>query len=118
MPYITQDERKQIALGKPPSTPGQLNYVITRLVIESSIGTLKAHIIEEILLYSNGKPQSYTLFNEIMGVLECVIKEYRRRVCFDVYIDSVFEVLKEEFYSQYVGPYEDKKIEQNGDVFG
>ena len=39
---------------------------------------------------------SYVAYNEVMGVLECV---------------------KQEFYRRMVAPYEDKKCEENGDVF-
>ena len=39
---------------------------------------------------------SYHAYNEIIGVLECV---------------------KQEFYRRMVAPYEDKKCEENGDVF-
>jgi hypothetical protein len=38
---------------------------------------------------------SYLVFNEVMGVLECA---------------------KMELYRRHVAPYEDTKIEQNGDV--
>jgi len=40
--------------------------------------------------------ESYKLHNEIMGVLECA---------------------KLEWYRRKVAPYEDKKIEENGDIF-
>ena len=62
------------------STPGELNYVISSICagILSKCGT------------------SYTLLNEMIGVLECCKLELYRRVAV---------------------PYEDKKIEENGDVF-
>lgn len=41
-------------------------------------------------------PQSYHDYNEVIGILECV---------------------KQEFYRRAVAPYEDKKIEQNGDIY-
>lgn len=44
--------------------------------------------------YTGG--QSYTKMNEIIGALECA---------------------KLEFYRRAVSPYEDKKIEENGDVY-
>jgi hypothetical protein len=40
--------------------------------------------------------RDYDEFNEVVGVLECV---------------------KQEFYRRMVAPYEDKKIEENGDVY-
>lgn len=42
------------------------------------------------------KPKNYEDFNRLIGVLECV---------------------KQEFYRRAVAVYEDKKIEENGDVY-
>jgi hypothetical protein len=64
-----------------PVTPGELNFCITRMCLEYT--------------GANWSP-NYALFNEIIGVLECV---------------------KQEFYRRAVAPYEDKKIEENGDVY-
>jgi hypothetical protein len=118
MPYITQDERKQIALGKKIETPGQLNYVITDIVLrlkDSGRIVMKAFIKDVILTYLNGRA-SYTLFNEVMGVLECARFEFLRRKGYDAYIDQIFLELKNWLYS-FVAPYEDRKKEENGDVY-
>ena len=90
MPYVSQDVRDKYAgalselfdmLGyKTPLTPGELNYVIT----------------EVILLYLKQKGLSYTICNEVLGVLDAVARE---------------------FYRRKVAPYEDEKIVQNGDVY-
>lgn len=53
---------------------------------------LITRIIDDYL----GDAQSYRRFNEVIGVLECAKLEYYRRK---------------------VAPYEDKKIQENGDVF-
>lgn len=45
--------------------------------------------------YADGK-YNYSKINEIIGVLECC---------------------KQEFYRRIAAPYEDKKIEENGDVY-
>ena len=85
MPYITPQEREwiyQMLLnfwGKYNLTPGQLNYMITSILIDQ---------------YKEN--ESYTKFNELIGVLECV---------------------KQELYRRVVIPYEDRKKEQNGDVY-
>ena len=42
------------------------------------------------------QPRSYKVFNRAIGVLSCIMQEFYRRV---------------------VSPYEDKKREQNGDVY-
>jgi hypothetical protein len=67
MPYVPPKERAMMdavieALADFPQTPGQLNYVLTRLA---------AHYI--------GQP-SYSNINEVIGVLECVKLELYRRL--------------------------------------
>lgn len=89
MPYIPKADRKilddkivllkgEISLKGEFCNLGELNYVITRLVLSM-------------------KPKSYSDYNALIGVLECV---------------------KLELYRRAVAPYEDKKKEENGDVYG
>jgi len=82
MPYIDQEQRKEldrwlesIVLFDLP--PGELNYVITKLLLKT-------------------KPKSYRDYNQLVGVLECIKLELYRRV---------------------VAPYEDRKREENGEVY-
>ena len=87
MPYIVSERRKQLhftgALNTyVPTTAGELNYVITKMVLRY------------LARYAT---DSYSNFNEAVGVLECV---------------------KQEFYRRAVVPYEDAKIIVNGDVPG
>ena len=51
-------------------------------------------LIEQYLVVHAGK--NYSAINEVIGVLECA---------------------KMEFYRRIAAPYEDKKIEENGDVY-
>jgi broad-specificity NMP kinase len=46
--------------------------------------------------YLFAKKHSYQTFNDVIGVLEC---------------------MKQELYRRLIGPYEDTKIKENGDVF-
>ena len=88
MPYITQEERKQVhgvlseasylGMNKWPS--GMLNYVITKLVV-----------------FFLGSTPNYERFNSAVGVLESV---------------------KLELYRRPIAAYEDWKCNQNGDVYG
>jgi hypothetical protein len=83
MPYITPAEKMKLfgVIERIPDnlTPGQLNYVITRILVKQLV------------------PESgYTKFNELLGVMEAA---------------------KQEFYRRVVVPYEDKKLEKNGDVY-
>lgn len=80
MPYIKQEDRLPIPEMVPESA-GDLNYLITKLLLE---------YIDE----KGG--MSYTVVNEVVGVLECA---------------------KLELYRRLAAPYEDEKRELNGDVY-
>lgn len=79
MPYIKKGAR-EVLEGKPPIHPGELNYLITRMVTE----------------YVARKPYNYATLNEVIGVLECA---------------------KQELYRRLLVPYENAKMEENGDVY-
>lgn len=64
MPYVDDEARSRIKHGCPPTTPGELNYCITRLV--------DAYIVREGL--------SYATINAAIGVLECAKLELYRRL--------------------------------------
>lgn len=65
MPYIKQYERDVLSLGtRKPQTPGELNFMITKLVTE----------------YLQRRGTNYSVLNEIVGVLECTKQEFYRRV--------------------------------------
>ena len=81
MPYISAEARAELLSPEGyPKTPGELNFLITMLIQE----------------YALNAGNSYTVFNDIVGSLECCKQEFLRRV---------------------VGPYEQKKIELNGDCY-
>lgn len=79
MPYIAPYRRKELT-DVSPSSSGDLNYMLTKLCDD--------------YIQLNGN--SYMIYNEIIGALECA---------------------KLELYRRIVAPYEDTKIEQNGDVY-
>ncbi len=71
MPYITQDQREYIdrhlhsilfQLKELPYTVGELNYIITKLMIA---------LIKE---------KNYTQMNNIIGAMECAKLEFYRRM--------------------------------------
>lgn len=62
MPYLPQEERVTQIVAK---TPGQLNYVITKLC--------------DYFITANGGV-SYRIVNEVIGILECAKLELYRRV--------------------------------------
>jgi hypothetical protein len=65
MPYITDEARSRLDKGGKPSTAGELNYAITRLV-------------DDYLIFRGGI--RYTHLNEVVGALECAKLELYRRV--------------------------------------
>lgn len=64
MPYIDQGSRIDLAAGRSPTKPGELNYLVTKLV-------------DSFLVMSG---VSYTSLNAAIGVLECAKLELYRRV--------------------------------------
>ena len=100
MPYIKQeyrdllddkiDELKYIIASEFNNRDyaGILNYCITRLINEVIVENLDSPLF--ILQWN------YNKINCAVGILECA---------------------KQELYRRIAGPYEDKKIEENGDVY-
>jgi len=87
MPYITQEDRPQY-----DKVLGELIGLLKEKPPESVDGHLNyvvTRVIKEVY------PLRYYHVNKAMGVLECIQHEFYRRVA---------------------APYEDTKIEQNGDV--
>ena len=65
MPYLAPNRRLEIdEWSATPSTPGELNYVITRQTHD----------------YLRLKGLSYANINEVVGVLECAKQEFYRRI--------------------------------------
>jgi hypothetical protein len=80
IPYITYDRKLDLATSKCATSPGELNYLITRVLID----------------HWNRGQQNYQVINDIIGALEGA---------------------KLEFYRRIVVPYEEQKIDTNGDVY-
>lgn len=64
MPYIKQERRDLIDLGLIPETAGELNFVITSLIVA----------------YQRKKGLNYRTINDIVGALEGAKLEYYRRI--------------------------------------
>jgi len=65
-------------------------------LIDYSAGAYN-YAICRLLLRFAGHPPTYARINQIIGVLECA---------------------KFEVYRRFASPYEDKKVEENGDLYG
>lgn len=79
MPYIDQEKREEMDCGEVPAVPGELAYII----------------YGQCLDYLTHWGITFTSMNDVIGVLDNVKDEVKRR---------------------YLYPYEDKKIEENGDI--
>ena len=89
MPYINEKTREYYR--------GPLQIILDQIEgLHPGVGDLNYIITKICLAYLAGTKESYAEYNNLIGVLECAKQElYRRRI------------LK----------YEDKKIEENGDVY-
>jgi hypothetical protein len=87
MPYIKMEDR-----GKYESVLVELITILKGLPVESVDGELN-YIVTKVL--KEVYPLRYFNLNRAIGVLECI---------------------KQEFYRRVAAPYEDIKIEENGDV--
>ncbi len=63
MPYIKPEDRKILADGAAPDNAGELNYTLTKILLN----------------YLQKKGKSYGVINEIIGVVNCVGLEFYRR---------------------------------------
>jgi hypothetical protein len=87
MPYIKQDRRKELDTLM---ATGEIN------IADVSAGDLNYLMSCALDEYIEAHGKSYDTINKVIGVLECVKLELYRRVA---------------------APYEDTKIEENGDVY-
>jgi len=88
MPYIEEGARRDILNFRNARTTGELNFEITSAILDFIIRVRAP-------LNKNGQP-SYDDYNAVIGVLECA---------------------KMELYRRLVATYEDKKMQENGDVY-
>jgi len=120
MPYIKQDRREHLdGLDAPDcETAGELNYVFTQTMFDCypDVNLASAFISDEINNYRLAHGESYQTYNDIMGALHCATYERIRRTG-DHTFDSVIAHLMADLYVDWIAPYEDKKITENGDVY-
>lgn len=93
MPYIIKGHRDHLATTNKPTSSGELNYLITQLCL-SYLDSCKDQ--SGIMIPKDAKTNSYNDYNTVVGALECCKLEFVRRL---------------------VNPYEDIKIQENGDIY-
>lgn len=101
MPYIKKEKREPIFSAyyevPCPECPDGLNTAIVSVDKIETPGDLNFAITKMIRWYLDEvKNHDYESYNEVVGVLECC---------------------KLEFYRRMAAPYEEEKIDENGDVY-
>lgn len=117
MPYVKQEDRKYLV--DDPSIaedPGPLNFCITTSIVNHTFN--EDQWFDRLKQYVYIKGKSYTVLNEIMGVLTCAWFELRRRD-YSLWIEYDYRLkeLAKRFYAEVIAPYENIKIKENGDVY-
>jgi len=74
MPYISINAKEKLEQGHPIQTPGNLNYLITKLLIQ----------------YWQNSPRNYQAINDVVGAVEGAKLEFTRRIT-NIYEDSKIE---------------------------
>ena len=125
MPYIVRERRPGLdASITRPENPGDLNYLFTKILRSHTSEDASAAIRTHIANYIADKGLKYQYINDVLGALvgtqmedfrQSIRKKINYKMTFNERIDAVDREL-EYFYFNLVGPYEDLKIEENGDV--
>jgi hypothetical protein len=118
MPYIADFERrKALDNGDTALNAGELNYQISRRVLNKSAmcHSDKADIIYFIKRFLGSTP-NYQKWNDVVGVLVCSSEELFRRELIDEEMFSAYYKLIAQLYDCCISPYEDKKCSENGDI--
>lgn len=122
MPYIDPERREYLAENAgDPGTAGELNFCLTWHLLYSDLTFLPDAIDGEITTYMSDREMRYDLINEIVGALECCRREWVRRRGNNTHDDlergDALTDAAARFYRDVAAPYEDTKIQQNGDVY-
>lgn len=123
MPYIGQDRRDILDRGvEVPDGAGELNYVLTWHLLNTQQHILAEALMLEVRSYIDAQvTKNYALYNSVIGALECCRREFRRRSGCSTFADLAREdaihATMDRLYAGEIAPYENTKIEQNGDVY-
>lgn len=93
---------------------GELNYCFTRMMLQGASEAEFRSVIDKFVNRSG--PMGYRVINNVLGAATGANLERERRLGADDGSDSLWEAVL-GWYDEIAGPYEDRKIEQNGDVY-
>lgn len=122
MPYVTQNRRTALDEDAAPQNAGELNYCLTwHLLHTENLDDLYSALEKEITEYIAARDPNYALYNEVVGALECCRREFVRRDGIDTRAGllryDALRVTLDNLYDRIIAPYEDTKINQNGDCY-
>jgi hypothetical protein len=124
MPYLTKKRKDELKDKKRLyTTAGDLTYGLTILMIAAGKDYeihLKDAFLSEVERFTAKRPESFAMYAVVLGSLTAAEEEFIRRVQPSEASDDILGCLslfRIDYYREYVAPYEDKKIEENGDVF-
>lgn len=132
MPYIDK-ERRSLLFHEETNTfnkhalncAGDLNFAIIMFFLSNNFLELTPQerydwIYNACRHLVRNQGSGYQAHNDVMGVLTCSMREFRRRFAdMDhryVLIKTLIEVVSDDWYDNEIAPYEDEKIEENGDI--
>lgn len=116
MPYIPEEDRQGLTGPRPPSSPGERNYLMTKAIsdylMEVGLSYANLHFVTEQLNSARvgGAVQMGTQGRDLqraLSGLQVRSPEY----------NAVIDMVQAEYYRRIVGPYEDQAIERNNDVY-
>src|SRR6266404_3869895 len=82
MPYIKDEDKKLVALRGYASTPGELNYLITKNLLQQGLLGSSTWFMVTVCCedYWKNSKKNYQAINDVIGALECAKYEYIRRM--------------------------------------
>ena len=122
MPYIKNDIRDYIWQNgdydvQRCHNPGDLNFLLTKIVVTNKdLKTLETTLFKVVMEYHTKNSLCYQVCNDVVGaIIGCSLELKRRKRLSDDEKDVLVHVCS-KYYDETVGPNEDLKISENGDV--
>lgn len=120
MPYIVQERRAIIDAGAVPDNCGELNYAITMTCLRHGHGgmiPLRDKIMFLISAFIATPGFNYQRINDVLGACDGAARELDRR-CRRGSAETQLLIREcaKRFYDAAAAPYEDGKIQANGDL--
>lgn len=117
MPYIEKSARDEVFREGPDiDHPGDVNFQITLWLTQAGDPGLFRMRLSKLFNDMWDRRPKYSTANMLYGATVLALREYRRRFGRDSDFALVAVDVLEDFYFNILGPYEDTKIEQNGDI--